>query len=149
MTGTTTQGTTGAAPARGGALRVRRAVAVVLATLAAVLVWVVAVPLAGADLLVEAPDGSSAAVEVSAFVASTLTATLLGWALLELLERFTGRPRRVWTIVALVFLLVSFAGPLGMPGIETADRLWLALGHVVVAAVFVPLMARTARPDRR
>lgn len=149
MTGMTTQEAAGSAPARGGALRVRRAVAVALAVLAAVLVWVVAVPVAGADLVVEAPDGTSAAVAVGAFVASALTGTLLGWALLELLERFVARPRRVWTVVALVFLLVSFAGPLGMPGIETADRLWLALGHVVVAAVFVPLMARTARPDRR
>lgn len=113
------------------------------------LVWVVAVPVAGADLLVEAPDGSTAPVAVSAFVATTLTAPLLGWALLELLERFTARARLVWTVVALVLLLLSFVGPLATPGVATSDRLWLALGHVVVAAVFVPLMARTARPDRR
>lgn len=145
---TTTQ-ETAAAQAQGGAPRVRRAVAVVLAVLAAVLVWVTAVPVAGADLLVEAPDGTSAAVEVSAFVASSLTAALLGWALLEVLERTVARPRRVWTVVAVVFLVLSFAGPLGMPGIALADRLWLALAHVVVAAVYVPLVARTARPARR
>lgn len=148
MTTTTTQGTS-TVPAGAGALRVRRAVAVVLAALAAVLVWVLAVPVAGAGLLVEAADGTSAAVEVSAFVASSLTAALLGWALLEVLERTVARPRRVWTVVAVVFLVLSLAGPLGMPGIALADRLWLALGHLAVAAVYVPLVARTARPGRR
>jgi hypothetical protein len=75
-------------------------------------------------------------------------ASLAAWGLLALLERLTAHPRTLWTAIAVLALLISLGGPLSGTGITSANRVALALMHLSVAAVLIPLLPRTA-PDSR
>ena len=130
-----------------------RALAVVAATLAALAVWLVTDPLLGIDLIGTTRPGSQELMSITpALVAGTsLVVALAGWALLALLERFTARARTIWTAVAVVFALLSLAGPLSvLASTSAANALALALMHLAVAAVVIPMLAGTppapARP---
>lgn len=78
---------------------------------------------------------------------SALVAGLAGWALLAMLERWTNNARRTWTIVALAFLVVSLAGPLGS-GADVASIAALVVLHLLVAAVVISGLRRSARAIR-
>jgi Family of unknown function (DUF6069) len=81
-----------------------------------------------------------------ALVAGTsLVAALAGWGLLALLERFSARPRTIWTAIAVLVALLSLAGPLSTIASTTvANGLSLALMHLAVAAALIPSLAATA-----
>ncbi|MGV9384094.1 DUF6069 family protein [Nonomuraea sp. NPDC003707] len=113
---------------------------VIGAPAAALAVWALAVPLSGAALTVRAGGGTQTVGPVSVIVAS-LVAGLAGWALLAVLERRAARPGRVWTITALVVLVLSLFGPLGS-AVGLATTLVLMLLHLVVGAVIVAGLAR-------
>lgn len=115
---------------------------VIGAPAAALAVWALAVPVAGTALTVRMGDGTQSVGPVPVVVASLL-AGLAGWALLAVLERFASRPGRIWTIVALVVLALSLLGPVGS-GVGTVATLVLVLLHLVVGAVLVPGLARSA-----
>lgn len=129
--------------------RTRSRVWAVAATVAAtVAVWVLAEPVLGFDLRGPAQGGQGGTHDVNAAAVAVagLVASLAGWAFLVVLERFTSRARGVWTAVALVVLLLSLGGPLSGAGISTANKAWLALMHISVAATLIPLLRRpTAR----
>ena len=127
--------------------RVRwRAAVTAVATVAAALVWVLAVPVLGHDLLVPGRgDRDPMEITLPLVVGTALVASLAGWGLLEVLERVTRRAAAVWRAVAALALLVSFAPPLLTEGIDTGTRVTLAMMHVVVAAVLIPALPR-ARP---
>lgn len=131
---------TQAVPARGA-----RALAAISSVVAALAAWTLAVPLLGIDLKVLAsPDGGQiSTVGPGSVAAASLVACMLGWGLLEALEHRTTLARRIWTITAVGALLLSLAGPLG-GGITVGAKLTLALLHLTVAAVFIPLLRRTA-----
>jgi hypothetical protein len=121
-----------------------RLVGVVGATLAALVVWIVVVQLLGVDLLARSTGSTKAqAVGVAPVVIEALIAALLGWALLAVLERFTRRARTIWTVVALVVLLLSLSGPL-TGGVTTATKVSLSLMHIALAAVLIPTMRVTS-----
>ncbi|MGC5385882.1 DUF6069 family protein [Micromonospora chalcea] len=119
-----------------------RLLTVLAATVATLLGWVVAVPLAGVDLT--ARTGSDVQRVTSVAVAvSTLLAGLSGWALLALLERLTARARTVWTVVAGLVLLVSLLGPLS-GGVGRAATLTLVAFHLVAGTVLITGLRRAA-----
>lgn len=118
-----------------------RATAVGATVLAAVAVWVVAVPLLGVDLFI--PTAGST-VGPGAVALTALLAALLGWALLHLLERHTTRARRIWTVTAGVIALLSLAGP-PTSGASAAATTTLVAMHVAVAAVLIPTLAGMVR----
>lgn len=124
-----------------------RALAVVGAAVAAVVVWVVARALV-ADLR-QPSFGSGEPQQLSAglVVATAVAGGALAWAVLALLERVVRDPRRVWSLLAPLALLVSFGGPLSGHGISAGNRVALVLMHVAVAAVLIPLYRSTA-PER-
>jgi Family of unknown function (DUF6069) len=127
-----------------------RALAVIAAALAALAVWLVTDPLLGVDLAAPTRPGSQQLQSITpALVAGTsLVAALAGWALLALLERFTARPRTIWTATALLVGLLSLTGPLSTLASSTlANGVSLALMHLAVAAVLIPGLAATA-PSR-
>ena len=127
-----------------------RALAVIAAALAALAVWLVTDPLLGVDLAAPTRPGSQQLQSITpALVAGTsLVAALAGWALLALLERFTARPRTIWTAIALLVGLLSLTGPLSTLASSTlANGVSLALMHLAVAAVLIPGLAATA-PSR-
>ncbi|MFI7064161.1 DUF6069 family protein [Kribbella sp. NPDC050124] len=122
----------------------RRALAVVGAVAAAVLVWVVGEPLLGNDLIIQAEGQEPQDLGASALIIFAVFFSLLGWALLALLERVTPRARLIWTVVALAFLAVSFYFPLLAIEASGGTRTVLACGHVAVAAVLVPAFRATS-----
>ncbi len=135
-----------AAPSVGGrAPRWRaRALGVLLAVLAAVLIWVAAVPLAGVDLEATVADGEPPMrIGLGMVVATSLLLALLGWALLALLERVTRHGLRIWVVVAVVVTLVSLAGP--TTARSDAAMLVLVSMHLAVGGVLVAAMVRRAR----
>jgi hypothetical protein len=117
-------------------LNVPRILTVLGATAAALVVWLVAGPLAGLDLNV-----STGEVGVGAVIATPLIAGLAGWGLLALLERTAKNPRRLWTTIAVVFLVISLAGPLTLAATVPA-MIALACMHLVTGAVLIPLLPR-------
>lgn len=128
-----------------------RALAVIAAALAALAVWLVTDPLLGIDLTGPTAPGSEELQSITpAMVAGgSLIAALAGWALLALLERFTARARTIWTVIALLVALLSLAGPLSILASTEANALALALMHVAVAAVLIPILAGTSPAPAR
>lgn len=118
-----------------------RVLGVAAAPLAALLVWLAAVPLAGIDLAAQpVPGGAVEQVGPVSVVISALVAGLVAWAARILLDRAGTRGRTIWTGVAAVALLVSLAGPL-VAGASMAATIVLASLHVVVGATLIPALA--------
>jgi Family of unknown function (DUF6069) len=118
---------------------------IVLGAAAATLtVWVVAHALGGVELRVRLGSGTDGqAVGPAAVALATIAAGLAGWVLLAILERITPRARSVWTVAAMVGLVLSLAGPLGS-GVTTGAKLSLMCTHLAAAAVLMPLLARSS-----
>ncbi|WP_424533326.1 DUF6069 family protein [Sphaerisporangium viridialbum] len=131
-----------ATPGRTGRTAARRPLTVAGATVAALAVWALADPVAGIDLAVRA-GGAVQSVGPASVAMASLVAGLAAWALLASLERLTSRPGLIWTIIAFAVLVLSLLGPLGAVG--TASTLALAGMHLVVAAVLIPGLGRSAR----
>ncbi|UWP79197.1 DUF6069 family protein [Dactylosporangium fulvum] len=118
-----------------------RALAIVGAVIGTVLIWVIARQAVG-DLTVRAGSGTQE-VSVVAVILTAAFAGLVGWGLLAVLERATAKARTVWTVIAVVFLLLSLLGPLGAVG--AGAKVSLALMHLLAGAVIIPTFARTSR----
>jgi Family of unknown function (DUF6069) len=129
-----------------------RALAVIAAALAALAVWLITDPLLGIDLTAPTAPGSEELMSITpALVAGTsLAVALAGWALLALLERFTAHARTIWTAIALLVALLSLAGPLSaLASTTAANAVALALMHLAVAAVLLPILAGTSPAPAR
>ena len=111
------------------------------ATLAAVAVWAIEVPLLGIRLLTQFGNTAPQDVGIAAVVVSSLAGSLAGWGLLALLERRFARARTIWTAIAIAVLLVSFSLPISA-GTTTTTRVSLAMMHLAVAAVLIPTLRR-------
>jgi hypothetical protein len=120
-----------------------RAISVAGASLAAVAVWAIAVPLLGIHLLVRFGSGPALGVGIESVVGASLAGSLLGWGFLALLERHTPRARTIWSRVAIVVLLVSLSLPLSA-GATISSKAALALMHLAVAAVLIPALRRNS-----
>lgn len=120
---------------------------VVGAALAAVVVYVVAVPILGIDVAVPEAPGSDikAPLDLIAVVAMGLISSLLGWFALAVLERFTGgRALTVWTVLALAVLVLSLPY---LPGWTVAERIVVGLMHVTLGVVLIGGMRWTCAAD--
>jgi hypothetical protein len=125
-----------------GARRRARAAAAGTAVLAAVAVWLVAVPVFGQDLAVTYPGTETMTVGIGAVLFSALGASLAGWGLLALLELIArARARLVWTAIAAVALALSFS-PVVQVEAAGSTRATLALLHL---AVGLPLIVGLRR----
>ena len=121
----------------------RSPITVVLgATAAAVAIWVVAT-LAGAELTVSFGSGQPIQkVTVVNVVVAALVGSLAGWGLLALLRRFTANARAIWTVIAIVFALLSLAGPLSAIA-SAGTKVALVAMHLAVATVTIVGLRRT------
>jgi len=121
---------------------VTRGAAVLGATAAATAIWAVATT-ARVDLTVRFGGQPVQKVTVVNVVVAALVGSLAGWGLLGLLERFTARARAIWTVVAMLFAVLSLGAPLSAiasPGTKVS----LAAMHLVVSAVMIVVLRRTA-----
>ncbi|MGV9542734.1 DUF6069 family protein [Nocardia beijingensis] len=137
-------------PARSTRARSRHVYAVGGAVLATVLLWAAAHSL-GVELRVDTRDGRQAQVVGLPLVAgSTLVVALLAAATRKWLDRWSDRAPRVWTRLAVTVLLVSLL-PMAYVEASGGAKATLALMHLAVAAVLVPLLAGGSgdRPGRQ
>lgn len=128
-----------------------RPAAVLGSALAALLVWAVAHLMFGIPVRRPSFDGAAAPQVVTGQVVLVVAVLLAsaGWTLLCLLERVSARPRRAWTVAALLALLISLSAPLSGSGAGVADRVTLIMLHLVVGLVLIPPLAASAVPRRR
>jgi hypothetical protein len=118
------------------------------ATVANVVVYLIA-SAAGAipqTVLIPTPGGPMPITVVPVILNSFVPAIVAG-AFLALLNRFTRRPIRIFRIVSVVLLLLSFANPFTIPGAPIVMIVALNLMHVVAAAIIVGVL--TTLPVRR
>jgi hypothetical protein len=116
--------------------------AVLGATAAGVAIWIVAF-VAGADLTVSFGAGQPIQkITLVNVVVAALVGSLAGWGLLALLRRFTTNARAIWTVIAIIFALLSLAGP--MSTISSAGtKVALVAMHLAVATVTIVGLRRT------
>ncbi|MFG1698810.1 DUF6069 family protein [Nonomuraea sp. NPDC049309] len=119
---------------------IRRLLSVLVAAASALVVWALAVPVAGVALTVRMGGGTQVVGPMSVIVAG-LAAGLAGWGLLAVLERSASRPGRVWTFVAVAVLILSLLGPLGS-AVGGAATAVLIVMHLVVGAVLLAGLVR-------
>ena len=127
----------------------KRLAAIGTAVVAAIVGWFLIENVFSIDL-VGPSTGGRPTIEIAALAVaiSTIVATLIGWGGLALLERKNGSPRRTWTILAVIGTVLSLGLPLSGSGIDGTQRGGLIALHLLVAAVFIPLLARTAVANR-
>lgn len=132
----------GAPPVRGA-----RALGVAAATAGAVGVWALIEPVLGVEVRGPAYGAATETSDVGAVQVLIVTASagLAGWALLALLERFTARAARIWAGMAVLALFLSLGGPLSGSGVSSANRVALVILHLVVGAVLIPALYRSAQ----
>lgn len=117
--------------------------AAVVAALGNVLVLLVSQSALGLDIVIPAQPGStqlmtlSIPVVIGVSAVSALGATLL----LALLQRFTARALRIFQIIGVLFLLVSFAPVVGVPA-DTGVLVVLGLMHIVAGAAIIGILSR-------
>lgn len=114
------------------------------AVLATALLWTAARTL-HVELRVDPGDGRPAQViGLPLIVGVTLAVSLLASGARAVLGRLTDRAPAIWTGLAVTVLLVSFVPVLNVEASGGA-RATLALMHLGVAVVLVPLMGRRSR----
>jgi hypothetical protein len=118
-------------PTNPTARRTGRAITVVAAASAALLLWT----FDGSDIAVR-QGGTTQHIGPAAVALTALVAALAAWGLLALLERIVRRPVRTYRIIASIVLLLSLVGPLGS-GVDTSSRLVLLAMHVTVGAALI------------
>jgi hypothetical protein len=124
--------------------RVLRPAAIGIALLANLTYVLVLTNVAGYDLRTPAVFGRPAqSILISVVIAASVVPALLGWGLLELLERFV--PRRATVIWEALTALVFVASlPYNGAGVTTFDQLLLALMHLIVGAAVIPAFVMTS-----
>lgn len=111
------------------------------AVLATALLWTAA-QILGIELRVDPRNGQApSVVSLPLTVTFTLAVSLLGWGARALLDRLTRSAPVVWTVLAVLVLLVSFL-PLFIFDATGAAKTILALMHLAVAAVLISVFSR-------
>lgn len=87
---------------------------------------------------------SSQQLGAPAVALASLAGGLLAWAALAVTERVFRQGRKIWLAVVGVGLVLSLSGPASGAGVGIGDRLALAVLHLVVAGVVIPLLYQTA-----
>jgi len=83
-------------------------------------------------------------LEVSFIAQATFPPAIGAAILLLILGRFTRRPILIFQIIAMLFLLLSFGGPLSLP-VSGLVKLVLATMHIVVAVTIVGVLSTLGR----
>lgn len=126
------------------AARVRyRLLTVVLAVVAAIIVWIIA-SLAGAQLHVTSPLVGTLAINAPLVIASTLPLALAAWGVLAVLERFTQRARTIWTVVAVAVLALSVP-PLAFLDATVGTKVALGFMHLAAGVTIILMLRRGVR----
>lgn len=124
--------------------RLRRAGTIIASAFAAVVIWIIAVPVGGLDLVVRSGWSTQSVGLVSVAIVAVL-AGAAAWATLAILERMVRSARLIWTIVGWLVLVLSLLGPLSL-AVGTGTVWVLLTMHVVVGATLILGLTRFAVP---
>lgn len=140
-TGTAAAAATGA-PSRLARVPVAAAGAIAAVAGAALLYGYGAVAQAIAGPMQAGDIGASHAdpVTQASFSIGVVLCTVVGTVLALVLARRAARPARAFLRTAVVLTVVSLVFPLTATHTDTATRLTLALGHLVAAALIIPIL---------
>ncbi|WP_154796325.1 DUF6069 family protein [Occultella kanbiaonis] len=120
------------------ARRLRRTLAVGVATAVGVGTWLIAVPGRGVDLSVTMAEATTQ-IGLGSVIVACVVAGLAGWGSLALLERLTAGAPKLWVLIAVAFTVVSLLGPVGQAqSLEAA--LTLGAMHLGVGAALIGLL---------
>jgi hypothetical protein len=114
--------------------RRRRGITVVGTVAAAMVAWVIAVPVAGTALGVATASGAGQVSGLDVAVAAT-AAAVAAWLLMAALERWTSHAQLVWTVSACAALALSLLGPLRAQTDQAAAALMAF--HMLVALILI------------
>ena|SRR5215468_4124255 len=122
-----------------------RAFGVLATVVGALVVWTIEGPILGARM--EVPqNGTVEHITWDRVLFVSTLVSLLGWGLLTVLERVAARyARAIWTVPAVLLLLVSFYKPFFNPGVTLGTRVGLSIIHITVAAILMTVMRQTAK----
>jgi hypothetical protein len=86
-------------------------------------------------------------ITLTPVIISSIFPVLVAAGVLLLINRFSERPLRIFGIVSIILLILSFANPfVAIPGMPLGMGLWLNVMHVVVAgAVWYVFSRQTAK----
>lgn len=123
--------------------------------LAAVLAAVAGIVIRAIGIAADAVPENYALLQPARIVVASLLAALVAAGLLAALARWVRRPVRTFRIVAVVFLVISFLGPLGA-GADTssggpasgATIATMLLMHIVAAAIIIGVLITPSRSAR-
>jgi hypothetical protein len=98
---------------------------------------------AGVPMQAGAPWAHSAQhLTTATFGVAVFICTLMGTVLAVLVARFSDRPARTFVATAVLLTAASLVEPLGAAHTAGSTKLFLACGHVIAAAIIVPVLAR-------
>ena len=116
----------------------------VLAAVANSLVWLIAINMLQIPMLMPLDPTTPMQLPLGAVVAFSLVPAIGAGVLLALLGRFVKRPLFVFSVVAGLFLLVSFLPDILLPA-ATATKLTLMTMHIIAAAVITSTLIKLGR----
>jgi Family of unknown function (DUF6069) len=87
----------------------------------------------------------AAAINAASFPIGLLFSAIVAIPLAVAIGRFAARPARTFQRTAIALTVVSLVAPLGATHTDNATRLLLAGGHLIAAAIVIPLIVRTLR----
>ena len=118
------------------------ALALVLAAAANAVVYLVASSLGAMPQDVDA--NGQGPIKLPMVVATSAAGAVVGTLVYALVGRFVRRPVRVFRLVSALALVLSFVGPLTIPGAPAAMVAALLVMHVVTAVIVVGLLTTLA-----
>jgi hypothetical protein len=121
-----------------------------LAATAAVEVYAAVSKAEGVRMEAGAPGAHAAQqLTVATFAMAVLMCTLAGIVVAVLIARFARRPLRAFVAVAVALTAVSLVSPLAAAHTAEATKIFLAGGHLIAAAIAIPVLARAVARSRR
>jgi hypothetical protein len=105
-------------------------VGILLAVIGNTIVYFVALAVRGSAVQATMDGTTAADVPYAAVIVSTALPILVGAGVLWLISRFTGSALRVWTIIALVIIVLSLSAPVLLP-VDLGSKLALGAMHIV------------------
>jgi len=126
---------------------IRRGVLAAAAGAGVALAYGAVLDLADVPMLAGGPGATEAtAIGLRNFAEGTIICTAIATAIACVLARRAARPRRTFVATTVALTAVSVMFPLAAGATATSTRLSLALGHVLIASVVIPIIA-LALPD--
>lgn len=139
----TTGATASARPVR--SRRLQRLALVVGAGVTNAVIFLVA-RAAGTDFTITDPGPAGKAHTFAApeIAVITVICALAGWLTLAALERWTRRPRAIWSGLALAVVLLSLV-PIGIEQATTSTRIMLGVIHAMAAVALLPMLRSSSK----